>query len=248
MKKESFYFSHDYNARNDQKILQLRSEYGFEGYGVYWAILETMAETENGRLVATLLGGLAVGLSLPKERLLAMVEFCIEIGLFRRDEEGIFSQRMIDHKAHRKLLSDKGKEGSEKRWPKGKNGPPISTPNAKERKGKERIIPTVYVQQAVSFLNEATGKSYQADTQETVKVLRARENAGVTLDQIKQVITSKSAKWKDDPKMSEFLRPTTLFGNKFDNYLAESRPLKVVPQKEEIDFDDYTRPYFNRTS
>ena len=46
--KETYYFSHDYNARNDQRILQLRFKFGWEGYGIYWALLETMAEDEIG--------------------------------------------------------------------------------------------------------------------------------------------------------------------------------------------------------
>ena len=40
--KESFYFSHDYNARNDQKILMLRGKFGNEGYALFFYILETI--------------------------------------------------------------------------------------------------------------------------------------------------------------------------------------------------------------
>ena len=46
--KESFYFSHDYNARNDQKILMLRGKFGNEGYALFFYILETMAEESQG--------------------------------------------------------------------------------------------------------------------------------------------------------------------------------------------------------
>ncbi len=49
-KKEAYYFSHDSNARNDQKIIKLRMKYGWEGYGLYWAIIETLRETNNYRL------------------------------------------------------------------------------------------------------------------------------------------------------------------------------------------------------
>jgi len=41
MKKEAYYFSLDSNARDDPKILQLRMEMGWEGYGLFWAIIET---------------------------------------------------------------------------------------------------------------------------------------------------------------------------------------------------------------
>lgn len=39
MKKETYYFSHDLNARNDPKILILRSVYGLEGYRRYWVLI-----------------------------------------------------------------------------------------------------------------------------------------------------------------------------------------------------------------
>mgnify|MGYP001572489914 CR=1 FL=1 len=35
MAKDTYYFSHDYNARNDEKILELRVKYGAEGYGLF---------------------------------------------------------------------------------------------------------------------------------------------------------------------------------------------------------------------
>ena len=42
MKKESFYFSHDANAHIDDKILELRSEYNWEGYGIFWVLIEIL--------------------------------------------------------------------------------------------------------------------------------------------------------------------------------------------------------------
>lgn len=40
--KERYYFSHDSNALSDPKILIMRADYGLEGYGLYWALLEMM--------------------------------------------------------------------------------------------------------------------------------------------------------------------------------------------------------------
>ena len=41
MKKiKQTYFPHDSNARNDIKLIKLRSKYGYEGYGVYFALIE----------------------------------------------------------------------------------------------------------------------------------------------------------------------------------------------------------------
>ena len=46
---KSYYFSHDYTASEDVKILYLRQELGMEGYGIYWFIVERLA-VAGGRL------------------------------------------------------------------------------------------------------------------------------------------------------------------------------------------------------
>lgn len=41
------YFSHDSNARNDEKIIRLRMELGAEGYGIYFMLLERLRENKD---------------------------------------------------------------------------------------------------------------------------------------------------------------------------------------------------------
>lgn len=139
MPKDTFYFSHDYNARNDEKILELRSEYGAEGYGIFWMIVETMAENENGGVKATLIGGLSHGYGVAKDKLISIISLCKKLELFYEEDGYLFSKRLLSHKYIRKNLSEAGKSGANKRW--GGYSHPNSTPNGKtmpkERKGKE---------------------------------------------------------------------------------------------------------------
>ena len=44
MDKDSYYFPHFYNARNDRKIRRLRKQLGIEGYGIYFMILEVLRD------------------------------------------------------------------------------------------------------------------------------------------------------------------------------------------------------------
>ena len=44
MSKDAYYFSHDSNARNDQRLIKIRMKYGMEGYGVYFGIIEILRE------------------------------------------------------------------------------------------------------------------------------------------------------------------------------------------------------------
>ena len=39
---ENYWFSHDFNAKDDPKIMLLIDELGMEGYGIYWVLIETL--------------------------------------------------------------------------------------------------------------------------------------------------------------------------------------------------------------
>ena len=47
MKNKSFFFSHFYNARADIKIKKLIAKHGYEGYGLYWAVIEDLYQNAN---------------------------------------------------------------------------------------------------------------------------------------------------------------------------------------------------------
>lgn len=135
MAKDTFWFKHDYNARNDEKILELRSVYGAEGYGVFWMLVESMAETENGGLKASLIGGLSLGYGVAKERLKEIVKYCLEIELLYEKDGLYFNGRLLKHKEDRKIFSESGKNGAKIRW---KNRGAIRGVNAEERRGEEK--------------------------------------------------------------------------------------------------------------
>jgi len=41
------YFSHDYDAREDEKIQNLIFKYGMEGYGIFWSIVELLYKNDG---------------------------------------------------------------------------------------------------------------------------------------------------------------------------------------------------------
>lgn len=45
--KDTFYFSHDYNSRSDDKIKMLIRKHGMLGYGLFWAIIEDLYNNAN---------------------------------------------------------------------------------------------------------------------------------------------------------------------------------------------------------
>ena len=78
------------------------------------------------------------------------------------------------------------------------------------------------IAEIVSYLNEILGTRYKPTTASTRKLINARLNEGFTVDDFKAVIDAKYAQWGNDPKMAEYLRPSTLFGTKFEGYLNSS--------------------------
>ena len=58
-KKETCYFSHDANAKDDFKIMLLIEELGLEGYGIFWVLIETLREQQNYKYPIKLLSVLA---------------------------------------------------------------------------------------------------------------------------------------------------------------------------------------------
>lgn len=79
-------------------------------------------------------------------------------------------------------------------------------------------------QEILDYLNSKAGTSYRASSKATQRLINARTNEGFTVGDLKKVIDVKVASWKDDPKMSKYLRPATLFGTKFEGYLNEPMP------------------------
>ncbi|WP_080946706.1 conserved phage C-terminal domain-containing protein [Limosilactobacillus fermentum] len=83
----------------------------------------------------------------------------------------------------------------------------------------------------ISYLNQQAGTSYRASSKATQRFVHARLKENYTVDDCKKVIDIKVANWKDDPKMRKYLRPQTLFSNKFEGYLNEPMPAKQPPKR-----------------
>ena len=142
--KQAFWFKHDENARNDEKILAVRAEFGWEGYAWYFALLEMMSEASDGQIHRVAMAGLSVGLGIPKDRLTAFIDFCVGVELLKEDNGSIYSGRMLSQKAQRQALSQSGRAGAESRWKSKQekasvsheNGQAMATPM--QRRGEEK--------------------------------------------------------------------------------------------------------------
>jgi len=76
------------------------------------------------------------------------------------------------------------------------------------------------IKDIVLFLNSICGTKYKSSGKKTKDLIKARLNEGFTLEDFKKVIKIKSEEWLNT-HMSKFLRPETLFSNKFESYLNQ---------------------------
>ena len=77
----------------------------------------------------------------------------------------------------------------------------------------------------VDYLNLRAGTRYRSTSEDTRKHIRARIDEGYTLEDFKTVIDHKAAEWKGT-EWEKFLRPSTLFGSKFESYLNQREEQK----------------------
>lgn len=77
------------------------------------------------------------------------------------------------------------------------------------------------ISEIIEYLNLKTGQNYRANTPKTKELINARLKEKFTLDDFKAVIDKKSNEWGNDPRMSPYLRPVTLFSTKFESYLNQ---------------------------
>ena len=87
-------------------------------------------------------------------------------------------------------------------------------------KKKEKDNNNIY-SLVIDYLNRKASTNYRASTKNTQGFINARVREGYTVEDFKKVIDSKSKEWLNTD-FEKYLRPATLFGTKFENYLNEA--------------------------
>ncbi|WP_221413103.1 Lin1244/Lin1753 domain-containing protein [Dysgonomonas sp. 521] len=158
MAKKSFYFPHDGNARNDDKIIAVRMRHKMEGYGVYFAILERLLESSNYMCTKDY-NLIAFDLHVSSELVKSIVEN-FDLFKFKSTDDGdffyseSFNDRMIPLENIREQRSLAGKKSAEKRAKKNSRSTTVQRPLSK--------IPTEY-----SKVDNTKKESPNGDKKET---------------------------------------------------------------------------------
>jgi len=117
--KEAFYFSHDNNARNDERILELRAEFGWEGYGIYWAVIESLAEASHYKLKLSSIKLFSICLAVDKQLLKDCLNLMFDLDLLIKNETYFWSESLLKRMKLKDEIREKrrisGKKGGEQK-------------------------------------------------------------------------------------------------------------------------------------
>ncbi len=104
---------------------------------------------------------------------------------------------------------------------------PIQDKISKDKINKINILSSKKVVEIINYLNKKSHKNFRPTTVKTINFIKARFNEKFNVDDFKKVIDVKTEQWLNKKEFSGFLRPLTLFGNKFESYLNESKESKL---------------------
>jgi len=93
---------------------------------------------------------------------------------------------------------------------------------------------TDLAKQVLSHLNTITGSRYQV-SKSSLENIRARLGEDFSVEDLQLVVDYSQAKWGNDIKMAEYLRPATLFQNsKFPGYLQSATKWHAAGRPENV--------------
>ena len=110
--KKTYYFQHDYNARNDPKLQAVMIKYGLAGIGAFWCIVEMLYE-QDGTLPITSISSIAYTLHADEEMLKNIV---CKMDLFECNKKNFWSRSVRKRLGLINEISDIRRKAAEKRW------------------------------------------------------------------------------------------------------------------------------------
>ena len=110
-------------------------------------------------------------------------------------------------------------------------------PSARRSRKSEAFGDIEKAKNIISYLNEKTDSNFSAENETTLRHINARFKEGFKEEHFITVIDKKIAEWQGT-EYEKYLRPSTLFGSKFEDYLYQKKTIKrdyyVAPGEDDI--------------
>lgn len=117
--KETFYFQHDFNARNDPKLQSVLMDKGIAGIGIYWCIIEQLYE-QGGVLALSQCKSIAFALHVKVDEVKSIIN---DFDLFQNDGVNFWSDSVNARLTRRKEISERRRTAALRSW-ESRNGVP----------------------------------------------------------------------------------------------------------------------------
>ena len=174
--KDTFYFSHDYNSRNDEKIKKMIRKHWILSYGIFWSIIEDLYNNANALHLDS--EWIAYDLRVDSDIIESIIH---DFDLFVIDWDKFSSKSVQSRLDERDIKSAKARESAQARWGK-TNANALQTKSEsnakKERKGKEKKEKEINIYRAFKHLT-----LYQEDFEKLNKIY-SKEKIDFILDKI----------------------------------------------------------------
>jgi uncharacterized phage protein (TIGR02220 family) len=252
------WFKHLVAANRDEKLLQIIDVFGMEGYGVYWIILEMIAE----KITKDVANGEDVYLELSPQNWRKVTRFSPKkwqkyltflqkLGIFSAEIEEnlirVYCPNLLKYRDEytqrratkiSKISGQTPMQDTETETEAEVEVKKVKKVKKAGNENKEDIYPFgekkngVPYEKIVAYLNEKSNRNFKTNSKDTREKIRARWNDGFRYEDFVRAIDSRVAKWAGDKKMSEFIRPSTIFGTKFEGYANDPIEAKAVGPRE----------------
>lgn len=212
------YFSHDSNARDDEKILAMRIDLGWEAYGLYWALIEMLRDASDYMLKANF-KVLAFSLHTTPDLLQQIIS---NYGLFSFTEDGesFFSHSLTKRMEEKEIVSKKRRASAGNRW--GKSS--ASDANAEQEECKCNA-------NAMQMHSETDANAMQMHSQIKVNKSKVKESKEYSSPRTREGASAPSEEEKDEfykiffwrnlkeptQELQRFLSHNTQYGWKLNN-------------------------------
>lgn len=212
------YFSHDSNARDDEKILAMRIDLGWEAYGLYWALIEMLRDASDYMLKANF-KVLAFSLHTTPDLLQQII---CNYGLFSFTEDGdsFFSHSLTKRMEEKEIVSKKRRASAGNRW--GKTAD--ADANAEQ-------VECICNANAMQMHSETDANAMQMHPQIKVKESKVKESKEYSSPRTREGASAPSEEEKDEfykiffwrnlksptQELQRFLSHNTQYGWKLNN-------------------------------
>lgn len=220
--KDTFFFTHDFGARNDPKMQNVLMECGCEGWGVFWAIVEQIYE-QGGSLPLSCSKSIAFQLHVSLEIVNKIIH---DFDLFKNDGELFWSDSINSRLNKRAEIAEKRSKSALKRWTKPKNE---SKENAKAMQLYEKDM-----QDCANKEKERKGKENKENTslnKEDKKAETAKRFTPPSIEEVQSYISEKGYS-VDAESFVAFYNSKNWFVGK--NKMKDWRSSVITWQKREI--------------